>query len=84
MGSTTLEATRASVEYLRQGKTIQETEGLVKASLQLSKLGALDSAQATEYLTAIMNSYQLSAEQATSVVDKLVAVDNISASSAGE
>ena len=50
----------------------------------LSKLGALDAATATDYLTSTLNSYKLSAKDAVSVVDKLVAVDNVAATSSGE
>lgn len=50
----------------------------------LSKLGAIDSAQSTEYLTAVLNSYKLETEDAVSVVDKLVAVDNAAATSTAE
>ena len=46
-----------------------------------SKLGALESAQATEYLTAILNGFQMEASESTSVVDRLIAVDNIAATS---
>jgi len=49
-----------------------------------SKLGALDSAQATQYLTAILNGFQMEADEAISVVDRLIAVDNISATSFNE
>ena len=52
--------------------------------MMLSKLGALDSAQATEYLTAILNGFNMKGEDAVKVVDKLVAIDNIAATSAGE
>ena len=52
--------------------------------MMLSKLGALDSAQATEYLTAILNGFNMKGEDAVKVVDKLVAIDNIAATSAGK
>lgn len=52
--------------------------------MMLSKLGALESAQATEYLTAILNGFKLEAEDAASVVDRLISIDNIAATSAGE
>lgn len=52
--------------------------------MMLSKLGALESAQATEYLTAILNGFQMEAKEAESVVSRLVSIDNIAATSAGE
>ena len=41
----------------------------------LSKLGMMESSEATEKLTATLNGYKLSAEDAMDVVDKLVNVD---------
>lgn len=84
MGVTTIEIAKASVEWLRQGKTIAETQALLKSTMMLSKLGALDSAQSTEYLTAITSAFKISARDTADVVDKLIAVDNIAATSAGE
>lgn len=84
LGATTIEIAKGSVEWLRQGKTIQETSELLRASTMLSKLGNLDAASSTEYLTAVLNSYRMGAEEATGVVDKLIAVDNAAATSAKE
>lgn len=50
----------------------------------LSKLGALESAQSTEYLTAILNGFNMEATQAEDVVNKLISVDNVAATSAGK
>lgn len=44
----------------------------MEASTMLSKLGNLDAAQSTEYLTSTLNSYGIAAENAVSIVDKLV------------
>ena len=41
----------------------------------LSTLGMMESAEATEKLTAVLNGYKLGAEDAAGVVDKLVGVD---------
>lgn len=84
LGATTVEVARGSVEWLRQGKTIEETTELLRASTMLSKLGAIDSAQATEYLTATLNSYNLGTQDAVKIVDKLIAVDNAAATSTKE
>ena len=84
VGSTTTEVAKGSVEWLRQGKSIAETQELLKSTMYLSKLGNLDTAQSTEYLTAILNGFQLKTEDAITVVNKLIAIDNIAATSAGE
>ncbi len=73
-----------SLEWRRQGKTIEETNKLIKASLMLATLGNMDSAEATEKLTAIMNGYKLSVDEAIPVIDKLVALDNNYATSVKE
>jgi methyl-accepting chemotaxis protein len=52
LGATTVEVTNSADAFLRQGKTVQETNELIKDSMMLSKLGEIDSAQATDYLTA--------------------------------
>ena len=83
MGATTIEVSRGSTEWLRQGKTIAETEELLKSTLMLSKLGALETAQSTEYLTSIMNGFKMETADASDVVSKLISVDNIAATSAG-
>lgn len=83
MGATTTEVASAADSYLRQGKSIAETEELVRTSLILSKVGQIESAQSTEYLTTAMKGYGVEVENTLGIVDKLTAVDAISATSAG-
>ena len=49
----------------------------------LSKLGMIDSAEATKYLTSALKGYGMEAKDAINIVDKLTAVDMESAVSAG-
>lgn len=84
MGASTIEIAKGSVEWLRQGKTVEETGELLKSTIMLSKLGAIETADATEKLTSALNGYGLAAEDASLVVDKLVAVDNVAATSVRE
>lgn len=84
MGASTLQVAQGSVEWLRQGKTIEETQKLLKSTLMLSKLGDLEAGDATKYLTSTLNGYKMEASEAASVVDKLVAVDNVAATSVRE
>lgn len=81
MGATTIEVAQGSTEWLRQGKSIEDTKELLQSTLMASKLGNMQSAEATEYLTAILNGFNLKAGDAVTVVDKLIAVDNKSATS---
>ena len=84
MGVTTLEVTRGSLEWFRQGKTIEETGKIMEDVLMMGKLGNMESAQSTEYATSILNGFKLEAEDLTLVVDKLIAVDNAAATSVAE
>lgn len=84
MGVTTLEVTKGSLEWFRQGKTIEETTELMRASLIQSKLGNVEAAQSTEYLTSVLNGFKLEAEDAIRVVDMLVNLDNRYATSVSE
>ena len=80
---TTETVAKASDDWLRSGRTISETNTLVRDSTVLSVLGQIESADATKYLTAITNAYRLSAEDTIDVVSRLTYVDGLSASSAG-
>jgi hypothetical protein len=84
IGVTTLEISRASLEWFRQGKTVEEAMELTKQSMVMAKLGNLDAAQSTEYLTSIINGFKLKAEEVSGVIDKLVSLDNAYATSVGK
>lgn len=83
LGSTTNEIAEAADTWLRQGRSIDETNELIKDSAILSKIGMIDSADATEYLTSALNGYKLSADSALAVISKLNAVDMNAAADAG-
>lgn len=51
-GATTVQVTNAATDFLRQGRTLEETNKLIETSLVFSKVGAIDAAAATEYLTS--------------------------------
>lgn len=84
LGATTIEVAKGSTEWLRQGKTIEETSELLEASMMLSKLGNMESAQSTEYLTSILNGFKLEAKDTQDVISKLIALDNAFATSTAE
>lgn len=84
MGATTQEVAEGATEWLRQGKTIEETTELLKSSMTLSKVGAMESAEATELLTSTLNGYKYSAEEAMGIVDKVSAIDMAAATSSEE
>lgn len=84
LGATTQEIAEGSVEWLRQGKTLDEVNDLMEATMTMSKVGAIDAGSATEYLTSTLNGYKMEAKDAMSVVDKLSAVDLAAATSVEE
>ena len=64
LGATTTQIANGASEWLRQGKSIEETNQLLEASMVLSKVGAIESSQATELLTSTLNGYKMEAEDA--------------------
>ena len=52
--------------------------------MTLSKVGAMESAEATELLTSTLNGYKYSAEEAMGIVDKVSAIDMAAATSSEE
>lgn len=84
LGSTTIEVAEGAGEWLRQGKSAEETTKLLTASMTLSKVGAIESSKATQLLTSSLNGYKLSAEDAMGVVDKISAIDLAAATSSEE
>ncbi len=84
LGATTSEVAKSADTWLRQGYNIEDTNELIKQSTMLSKLGQMESAEASTALTSSLKGYQLAASDAASVVDKLTAVDMEAAASAGD
>ena len=50
----------------------------------MSKLANMDTAQATEYLTSMINGFKISVDDVVPTIDKLVALDNSFATSVSE
>jgi len=84
MSVSTLEIAKGSLEFVRQGKTAEETATLIKNSTMMSKLGNMSAIESSEALTSIMNGFKLTAEETGEVVSKLVAIDNSAATSVKE
>lgn len=75
LGATTTQISDAATEWLRQGKTAAETTALIEQSMVLSKVGAMESAEATKNLTSAMKGYGMEVEDVSGIVDKLTAID---------
>lgn len=82
LGSTTIAVSKSANEWLRQGKSISETNELIAQSMKLSIVGMMDSEIATQRLTSTMKGYHLAVDDVAGVVDKLTAVDMAAAVSA--
>ena len=84
VGKSTEEVATAANDWLRAGYEGQEASQLVENSMNLSVLGMIDSAKATEYLISVLKGWKLSVGEVGEVVDKLTAVDMAAAISAGD
>ena len=73
----------SSTEWLKQGKSIQESEKLTKDSVILSKIGDLSSEDATKTITAAMKSYDLAESQVMGFIDQISSIDMASATDVG-
>ena len=82
VGKSTLEVSQAANDWLRAGYEGQDAATLVENSMQLSTLGMINSAEATEYLISMLKGWKLQVKEVSSIVDKLVAVDMSAAISA--
>lgn len=83
LGSVTSDVAKSADSWLRQGRSMAETNQLIKDSMVLSKDAQMSSEDASEVLTATLNGFQLNADQASRVNDILTSIDLESASDAG-
>ena len=83
LGAVTSEVAAAADDWLRQGYSLEDTNEFIKTSTVLSKIGLIDSAEATQYLTSAIKGYKVEIGDAMSVADKLSAVDMAAAVSVG-
>ena len=83
LSSTTKEVGNAANEIVRMGESLSDTNKLIENSTMLSKIGMIESSQATEYLISSMKGFQITAQNSTQIIDKLTSVDMQAAVSAG-
>ena len=75
IGKTTSEIAEAANDWLRAGYDGAAASQLTQASMNLSTLGMINSADATSYLISVMKGWKLEANEIDEVVDRLVKVD---------
>ena len=78
-GATTKEIAGVATEYMKQGKSIQESMILTEAAVSAAKVARVSTADSVNYLTTALNGFQLAAEDAMLVSDKFAAVAAASA-----
>ncbi len=83
LSSTTKDVGNAANEIVRMGESLSDTNKLIENSTMLSKIGMIESSQATEYLISSMKGFQISAQDSMKIIDKLTSVDMKAAVSAG-
>lgn len=84
LASTTTQVGQAADDYLRAGKSMKESNQLIKDSIMLSKLGQINSSEATEDLLATMNGFDMSVNQVNNALDAMVAIDMAASTSSGD
>lgn len=73
-GSTTKEIADLATQFMRQGKTTQESLVLTEAAMSAAKVAGISATDSINYLTTALNGFQLSANDAMSVSDKFAAI----------
>lgn len=73
-GSTTREIADLATQFMRQGKTTQESLVLTEAAMSAAKIAGISATNSINYLTTALNGFRLSANDAMSVSDKFAAI----------
>lgn len=84
LNTTTSEVTKSMKLFYQQGLNTAEVNKMVEASAIAAALGESTMAEASETLTSIINSYNLSANEAMMVTDKISQIAIVSAADFGE
>ena len=83
IGSITSDVAESANTWLRQGRSMADTNQLIKDSMVLSKDAQIGSEDAAQVLTSTLNGFKLGADQASRINDILTSIDLKSASDAG-
>lgn len=84
LSSTTKDVAAAQLVFYQQGLGTSEALKMTEASIAVSKTGGIGAAEAADRLTAAVRGYQLSANEAMGIADKMSALDAAAASSVDE
>lgn len=84
LGATTKEIAEVATQFMRQGKTAEESLTLTTAAISAAKVAGISATESVDYLTTALNGFRLSAEDAMTISDKFAAVAAQSATSYDE
>ena len=73
-GATTKEIAQVATEYMKQGKTVQDSLVLTEAAVKAAKVARVSVGDSVNYLTTALNGFQLEANEAMAVSDKFAAL----------
>lgn len=82
--STTKDVAAAQLVFYQQGLSTNESLAMTEASIAISKTGGIEASEAANRLTAAVRGYQLAANEAMDIADKMSALDAAAASSVDE
>ena len=71
LGALTQDVAKSGDSFLRQGRSMAETNQLIKDSIVLSKIASMDAEESSKILTATINGFQLMADDASKINDVL-------------
>lgn len=75
LGSTSEKVFEAADLWLRQGRSVAETNDLIAATIKMANIAQIDSAKSADILTSAINGFKLEAKDAMHVVDVFAAID---------
>lgn len=84
VGASTDKVVEAADIWLRQGRSLAETNDLIKATMIMSNISGVESSQAADMLTSAINGFKLEAKDAMHVVDTFAAIDLAAAANTEE
>lgn len=82
LGTLTQSVAESADTFLRQGRSIDDTNQLIEDSIVLSKIAKTSSEESSEILTATINGFKMAANEGSKVNDVLSSIDLNSASDA--
>lgn len=82
LGILTQDVAESADTFLRQGRSIEDTNHLIEDSIVLSKIAKTDGENSSEILTATINGFKMAANEGSKVNDVLSSIDLNSSSDA--